>query len=69
MSDETPFERARQRLIKEARAWLKGQQSTAEFFGAFMKMVSDLAGENGLDGIDLYVFQRLADWERAPLPG
>ncbi len=65
MSEDDPFARARCHLIDEARALLSDHQSMADFFGAFMGLTRDLAGEHGLDGTDLDIFQRLEAWERA----
>jgi hypothetical protein len=37
----------------------------ADFFRAFMGLTRDLAGEHGLQGTDLDVFQHLEAWEQA----
>jgi len=65
VSDNDPFVRARHRLVDEACALLHDQQSVADFFRAFMGLAQDLAGDDGLDGVDLDVFQRLEAWEQA----
>jgi hypothetical protein len=65
MSDDDPFVRARHRLIDEGRALLLDHQSTGDFFRAFMGLVRDLSGEDGLAGTDLDLFQRLEAWEQA----
>jgi hypothetical protein len=56
MSGDDRFVHARYRLIGEARALLRDQQSIIDFFRAFMGLTRDLAGEDGLDGVDLDVF-------------
>jgi hypothetical protein len=64
-TDDDSFVRARQRLLDEARALLRNQCSMADFFRTFMGLTRELAGDGGLDGFDLDVFQRLEAWESA----
>ncbi len=64
MTEDT-FIVARRRLIDEARALLADERAVPDFFRAFMALVRDLAGDDGLDGVDLDVFKLLETWEES----
>ncbi len=67
MTDDT-FIAARRRLVVDARALLANERSVPDFFRAFMALVRDLAGDNGLNGVDLAVFRLLEAWEESVGP-
>ncbi len=64
MTEDT-FIAARRRLVDEARALLAAERAVPDFFRAFMALVGDLAGDDGLDGVDLDVFKLLETWEES----
>jgi hypothetical protein len=67
MTEDT-FIAARRRVIEEARALLAGERAVPDFFRAFMALVRDLAGDDGLNGVDLDVFKLLETWEESVGP-
>ena len=60
---EVSDEGAMGRYVRELRGFVYGDRSIVDFFPAFMRVVGQLAGPDGLSAPRLAVFQALEVWE------